>query len=647
MRIAASVLLVLWYASPVTAEVTGVKVESRTVVANGQSFGATGQYEKLVGRIEFAIDPADAHNKVIADLPYATKGAGGRVHFSSDLYVLKPVDAARGNGVLFFEISNRGGKSLLSRFNSATGRGTADPTAPEDFGNGYLMREGYTLVWVGWEFDVADNLINIDAPPVTATNAPAVPPLKVHFTTSRRENEAALTDAPRYPPADVSDPTATMTVRDRFWETPTPIARNRWRFVAGTGAPRVALDGGFEPGRMYEVTYRASGRLVAGTGMAAIRDAVSAFRYRTDLPVSGRATYIFGASQSGRFLRDFIHDGFNADEKGRRAFDAIWPHIAGASGGSFNEPFAMHTFLSPYAGTKFPYTDAPQDDGAGHRDGLLSKYTPDQLPKIVYTNTSVEYWGLGRAAALTHTSLDGKKDLVLPDNVRSYLLAGAQHGESQFPPSISNGQQAGNPTPQREVMRALLRGMDQWVRRGATPPASRHPRLSDGTLVAAKEVKFPAIPGVRDPRTITPPGSRVQDKVTLLPHLVSQVDADGNELGGIRVPDQAVPLATTTGWNFRAENTGNPGEIANLAGAYIPFAATRAERAAKHDPRLSVEERYTSRDAYLLKIRAAATALIKDGYLLQEDLDNVLKRADEHWNYATKQQPVPAATAAR
>jgi hypothetical protein len=635
-----AIFCILVHPFSTSAEVTKVTVTSRTVVAGGQAFGATGPYEKLVGRIEFAVDPADPHNKAIVDLQYAQKAADGRVHFASDLYVLRPVDAERSNGVLLFEISNRGGKGLLTRFNGAPS-GT-DPMNPADFGNGFLMREGYTLVWVGWEFDVAPTMLKIAAPAVR--NAPAgAPPLRVQFIPNRRETVATLTDAPMYPPADPRDRAATLTVRNRFWDPPTVIARERWQFVAAPGTPRVTLEGGFEPGRIYEVTYRATGRLVAGAGLAAIRDAASAFRYRTDLPFTGRVAYVFGASQSGRFLRVFLHDGFNADERDRRVFDAVWPHIAGAAGGSFNEPFATPTSLSAFTATRFPFTDLGQKDAGGARDGLLSRYKPDQLPKVVYTNTPVEYWGLGRAAALTHTSLDGLKDVELPENVRIYLLAGSQHGESAFPPSVTNGQQLGNPTPQREVMRALLFRLDQWVRRGIPPPASRYPRLSDHTLVPATQVRFPALRGIRDPRTISGPARAVQGKFASLPFLVPQVDADGNEIGGIRVPDLAVPLATTTGWNFRAEALGNAGEPYALLGSYIPFAATRAEREARKDPRPSIEERYASRDQYVLKIHAAAADLIKGGYLMKEDLERVLVRAYAHWDYATRNK----ATASR
>jgi hypothetical protein len=280
----------------------------------------------------------------------------------------------------------------------------------------------------------------------------------------------------------------------------------------------------------------------------------------------------------------------------------------------------------------------------GRREGLLAVYRADQRPKVIYTNTPVEYWGSGRAAALTHTTPDGRKDAQIPDNVRIYLLAGTQHGEAAFPPTGGIGQQLPNPTPQREVMRALLTGLHHWVKDGTAPPASRYPRVSDGTLTPVAAVKFPALAGVRDPRTIPGPGLVGAGRTEMLPFLVPQVDADGSEIGGIRVPDQSVPLATTTGWNFRAEAIGNPGDIIALAGSYIPFATSRAERQPKRDPRLSIEERYRSREDYLTKIRAAAAELIKDRYLLQEDLDNVVGRANAHWDYANR---AAATTSAR
>jgi hypothetical protein len=622
-----SALLVGAFLVPVGAgaEVTKVTIASRATVADGQAFGTTGPYEKLTGTIEFAIDPADPRNAKIVDLTHAPKGADGRVHFSADLYVLQPIDPARGNNTLLFEIANRGRKGVLGRFNRAGA--SQDPMAAADFGDGFLMKDGYTVVWVGWQFDVEAPSLRVLAPEANVTGR-----VRVSFIPDEKRTEITPADLPRYLPVTASDASATLTVRDKFWDTPQRIPRATWRMTEANGRPRFVLDGGFEPGRVYEVDYPATGARVAGVGMAAIRDAASAFLHRTDMPVRGRSAFVFGISQSGRFLRQFLHDGFNVDERNRRVFDVVWPHIAGAGQGSFNERFAMPGYSS-FPATRFPYTDLEQRNAAGDRDGILASYKADQLPKVIYTNTSVEYWGQGRAAALTHATIDGKSDTTIPDNVRTYLLSGTQHGEAAFPPSAGNGQALGNPTPQANVMRALLRATSQWAQSGVRPPDSRYPRLRGKTLVPVTAIAFPAIPGLRDPRGIEGPGDTIGARFSALPFLVPQVDADGNEVAGIRVPEVTVPLSTTTGWNFRAERIGNPSTIYALLGSYVPLARSRAERETKRDPRPSIEERYKNRDDYLQRIRAAADALVKERFILQEDVHDVVQRAGRHWDH--------------
>ena len=294
--------------------------------------------------------------------------------------------------------------------------------------------------------------------------------------------------------------------------------------------------------------------------------------------------------------------------------------------GSFNERFAMPGYSS-FPATQFPYTDLEQADAGGRRDGLLARYPARLQPKVLYTNTPVEYWGQGRAAALTHTSLDGTRDLTLPDNVRSYLIAGTQHGEAAFPPAPGQGQALGNPMPQGDVMRALLRAAHRWASGSAPAPPSVVPTRREGTLVTVDKVNFPALPGVRDPRTIEGP-------LSPLPFLVPQVDASGNDIAGIRVPEVAVPLATTTGWNFRAPRIGSPTTIVALLGSYIPFARTAVERKANNDPRPPIDERYKSKDDYLTRIRAAALGLVKSGFMLEEDVEVSVQRAGRHWDWA-------------
>ena len=619
-------------------EVTKVNVAGRVTVANGQAFGKTGPYEKLTGTIEFAVDPKETHNARITDIERALPGPDRRVHFTSDLMVLKPVDPAKGNGVLLFEVVNRGNILLLNKFNSAAS--SRNPTTPEEFGNGYLMREGYTLVLVGWEFDLAPGILRVEAPRLDGL----IEPITLPFILDSRKNETALDDAFFYAPAQADDPASVLTVREHYWDKPTPISRVKWHFVTGRpGPPVVALDGGFEPGRLYEVTFKATGARVAGVGLAAIRDAASAFRYRSDLPVHGTTAYVQGESQDGRFLRQFLYDGFNADEQDRRVFDAVWAHIAGSARGTFNQRFGMprsaSVLLTP---TRFPFTTDEQEFH-GERGSLLQLYKTAQIPKIFFTNTAVEYWGGGRAAALIHTSADGKKDLPVPGNVRIYLLSSTQHSEAPFPPVRARGQQSGNTVPQREIMRALLRGLDGWVRQGVAPPESRYPKLADGTLTPAASVKFPAIPGVADPRTIPGPGQIRDGKVEMLPYLVPQVDADGNDVAGIRAPDVSVPVATNTGWNFRSEAIGGTHEIVNLLGSYIPFARTSAVREARKDPRSSIQERYRDEADYLAKLRGAADLLVKGRYLLPEDVDNVIKRGRLQWEFVT----APATTSSR
>jgi hypothetical protein len=629
MRTTLAIVLLLSLTAPARGEVTKVTVASRATVADGAPFGPVGAYEKLVGTIEFALDPDNARNQAIADLSRARREADGRVHFTSTLYVLRPVDPARGNGVLLFDIANRGRKVALGTFNRAPG--SNDPTAPGDFGDGFLMREGYTLVWVGWQFDVPAPLTRVEAPPVVQDTPGTV---RLTFIVNSRQEETSPGDLPQYPAADPDDPANTLTVRDRYWDTPVPVARTRWRILPGTGRPRLALDGGFDPGRVYEIAYRATGARVAGVGLAAIRDAASAFLRRDDVPVRGRAAYAFGLSQSGRFLRQFLKDGFNVDERGNKVFDAVWPHIAGAGLGSFNEPFAMPGYSS-FPATRFPYADREQSDSLGRSGGILARYRPDQVPFVFYTNSSVEYWGQGRAAALTHLSPDGTRDAAIPETVRIYLLAGSQHVPAAFPPARAAGQQRGNPVPHDDAMRALLRALHRWTAQGVRPPDSRYPTLREQTLVRASNVRFPPIPGVSDPRTIAGPGEVVDGRVVSLPFLVPQVDGDGNELAGIRVPEVAVPLGTSTGWNFRHESVGNPADIVALLGSFVPFASTRAEREARNDPRRSIEERYRSRADFLRRVETAATELVKRRYLLQEDVAGILKRAEAGWAYAT------------
>lgn len=659
-RLILPALLVLVLSSTAWAEVTRVAIASRTVVANGSWFGAAGPYEKLAGTVFFELDPANPHDRAVADLDLAPRNARGRVEFSADIFILAPQDPARASGSVLFEVSNRGGKGLLTTFNRATG--SNDPMLPEHFGDGLLMRNGFTLVWVGWEFDVAG--LKVMAPTATKNGAPLVETIAAQTVVDARATEVSFSDVPLYAPFDMNDETATLTVRDAIWDQPSPLPRRSWQFVApaaaGTGrcagmpCPRVSMASGFEPGRIYELKYRASNPPVAGVGMAAIRDVASAMKNNGPVPVHGKYLHIYGASQSGRFLREFLYDGFNVDERGRKVFDGMMPHIAGAGRGDFNTRFSQAVGLDQFAALKLPFTDAAQKDPlTGRSDGLLGKYSAELAPKIIYTNSSVEYWGTGRAAALIHTAIDGTSDLALPANVRVYHVAGSQHGPAQFPPrpgveengpnSRGTGQQLGNPTPHTIILRTMVLALDRWVREGVEPPASKYPRLADGTLTPVTSLKWPALAGVTSPRSIPEPHrASVDAPAGTWPFLVPQVDEDGNELAGIRLPDQAVPIGTLTGWNFRSPATGNPKMIVPLLGSLIPFAKTAADRG--NDPRKSLAERYRGKSDYLGRVTESGLSLVKQGYVLREDLPFLLERAAAGWDWATQR---PSSTTAR
>jgi hypothetical protein len=597
---------------PAGAEVTRVEVTRRADVA-------TSGYEKIVGTVHFALDPANPHNAVIADLDKATRGPDGRVTFSADLYVLRPKDAGRANGVALVEVANRGNKGLMTYFGLSP-RGVLDPSSAADLGDGFLTRQGYTLVWVGWQFDVERDggRVKLDAP--TARGVSTV--VRANFIVDKATETTTVTDLVGYT-LDADGPDAALTVRDGLYGAAEPVARSLWSLSGHA----LTLRGGFVPGRTYELAARATDLPVAGAGLAAFRDTAAWLKHAPDAAASVKYAYAFGSSQSGRFLRTFLYYGFNSDESGRQVFDGVMAHIAGGARLSINERGARPN-QSKAPTPAFPFADtAMRDPVSGRLDGLLeNERARANPPKVFYTNSAVEYWGADRLAALAHTTPDGAKDVALPPNVRTYFLAGTQHTPGRFPPTAELGQQPANPLEYRHTLRALLTAMDRWVKQGTTPPASQYPTLADGTLVPAATIAFPAIPGVQSPRLVKPG----REGTAPLPFLVPAVDADGNERAGVRTAEQAVPVATFTGWNFRNPATGAPKELARLTGSEIPFAKTAADR--KGDPRRSLAERYPSKDAYLAQARAHCDTLVAGGYLLADDVPLVMKRMDEQWD---------------
>ncbi len=606
--------LLLVPASHADAELTRVDVKARTEI------GASG-FEKIVGTAHFSIDPMDRRNEVIADIDKAPVNSAGRVEFSSDLYIIRPKDAAHSNGIALIDVLNRGRKPILGGFMRGASN---DPANDADLGDRFLLDRGFTLVWVGWEFDVrrVNGLMAITVPSAEGLDAM----VRGDFTPSNTNERQTVGDLVGYAPADPTGADGTLTVRDSQFATPQLIERSRWSLDGGL----VVLNGGFQAGRIYRVSYRAKTLPISGLGLAAFRDTASWVKYSPDALATAKQTLAFGSSQSGRFLRTFLYNGFNGDEQGRQVFDAVWMHIAGAAGLDVNARGATPTSLTMYDITRFPFANqATRDPISGRTDGLLENERAKAFqPKTFFTNTSVEYWGGGRNAALVHTSPDGTRDLALADNTRVYYLTGAQHGPARFPTSIGNGQQPDNPLEYWWTMRALLTGMEQWLLKGTPPPASRYPRLDDGTLVPATAVKFPAIPGVRSPTHVE------QHRLdgTLVPFLVPQVDGDGNEVAGVRTAESMVPLATYTGWNFRNRSSGGEALLVSLLGSRLAFPKTAADAAATKDPRTPVSERYESRESYLAKAQGVCDTLVKGGYLLSGDVPQVMRRMQQQWD---------------
>jgi len=608
------------------AETVRVEVTSRKDIPQ---YG----YEEITGKAYFWVDPTDPHNKAIADIDKAPISKDGGVEFSADIVALWP-KIGNGNNVALVDVVNRGNTTAF-RLNRTAGA--------DRVGDGFLMKQGFTVICIGWEFDVRarDGAIRIEVPVATSNGAPISGTVRAPFIPDRRDINYTVTETAAYAPIDVNDQNATLTVHDGPSSAVQTIPRNDWKIATAPTGIVVTMQKGFEPGRNYELSYKAANPPISGLGLAAVRDITAYAKYEGQKRV--KYAIGFGVSQSGRFLRTFLYEGMNTDEKGRQVFDGVMAHIAGAARLDVNRRWATPTGLGTYSATAFPFADAAQKDPvSGVREGLLDNpRARANQPKIFYTNTGVEYWGGGRSAALIHTTADGTKDIPLPANVRTYFFAGNQHGPAAFPPPSGQGQQKANPTDYWWNMRALVVSMERWITSGTTPPVSQYPRVGGETLVKASAVAFPNIPGVHSPRSLSAgvrtstelaPGSAGANAP--LPFLVPQVDADGNERTGIRLPEVAVPLATYTGWNFRSEKIGGVDQLVALLGSYIPFAQTKAEREAAHDPRPSVAERYASKDDYMQRITKAANLLVKDGYLLFDDVDAVVKRAAQHWDYA-------------
>jgi len=623
----------------------------RSVTIAGRQPIFDGACERIQGTVRFGLDPKLAANRIVRDLEFAAVNAAGEVECTADFEILKPVDGAKGNGTLLFEVANRGSKLMLDRFG----------LAPADADGRWLLRQGFTLVWLGWEWDIPaarPEGLHFQAPHFRPEALPADGLVRSEFVPDRAVTRFPLADS-GLDAVPVARGVALYVGDSAGHRKPIPAAR--WHL--GGDGKSVEMPDGFQPGQLYEFVYQGKDPVVAGAGLAAVRDWVSFLKYGGaetalgDVWKAEKRALGFGTSQSGRFLREFLYDGFNADEAGRKVFDGVWADAAGAGRGSFNFRYAqpsrgggplLHVF---YPVDVFPFTDAIQTNPAGGPpDGLLARArAAGVVPRIFFTNNSSEYWG--RAAALTHMSADGLEDASPAPDTRCYFLSGAQHLPGSLPPHKAGTRYPLNPLDGRPLLRALLVAMQAWLKDGTAPPPSVIPHLASGQLTRLDGLRFPAVPDggatVRAPqhprvarrldfgREFESFGMATREPPTILgayPVLVPQVDSDGIDLGGIRLPEVAAPLATLTGWNLRAPETGAPEEMASYAGSIFPFARTKQERERTGDPRPSLEERYASREEYVKRVGAAADELVLARFLLSQDRGAAVERAAQLWD---------------
>jgi hypothetical protein len=595
--------------------VCGVESVRVAPYENGASFGDTGSYDVVRAVLRYAVDPEAEVNGSIVDLEHAPRDARGRVTFDSDLVVLRPADSAAGNRALLYSVANRGSVPSVPLSTGAFAvPGLSERIEP---GDAWPLRRGYTVAWSGWQWDVVrgPGMVGLGAPEgLDGEGRPLEGMVRVRVQPPAAADTVRLAglalDPDRapplpYPPADLADPDAVLTVQDRPDETGAPIVRARWRF---TDSDHVALDGGFEAGRIYEVTYRTARCPVVGCGFLAVRDAASWLRHGGEIegsPLAGRVDVALatGASQSGRFLRHFLSDGMNLDEDGRPVFDGVHVHIAGGRRGEFNVRHGQPGVIWRGPGDVPPYATNALLDRQRVRGGK---------PKVVATNSAAEYWR--GDAWLAHGDGARRTDIDDDPDVRHYLLAGVDHlGDmgafvAGMMPAVNPPNGLGAVAPER----ALVAALDAWVRDGVEPPASRVPRVDDGTAIDRTDaLAWFAARGRPVPDADALPLGRGDAAVAL----VSALDDDGNEVAGVRLPQLVEPVAAYAGWNVRPPIADRPDLAPDFLGSRFAMSRT------------VVEARYGDREHYEKRLRAAADELVDDGLLLTDDVDVVVASA--------------------
>ena len=644
-----------------------LEITRREPYQDGQLFADGRTYERIEGIAQYAVDPDHRMNQAITDLALADR-SDGLVRFYGDVTLLVPSDG--GNRAMLFEIPNRGNRVLTRMFNQAPF--DLMPTDEINSGDGFLMDRGWTLAWVGWQWDVPK------PGPRMGLSAPLLPDgsvmgqMQLRVQLDKDQADISLTDHhvgaignhQPIPTRDIEDPSARLLVRDHIYGEAREIAREQWRFAHDKdGVPisdtdYIWLDGGFNRGLVYDVLYTPRDCPVAGAGLIAARDLASFLRRDVASPLGKTIDYAIaeGISQCGRFLRTFLGLGMNTDEAGAAVFDGMLVHIAGGRRGEFNLRYGQPSVQpTPSLGHRFPFADEPQHDPRSElMAGLLdAQKAAGNVPKIFYTDTAAEYWR--GDASLPHLSVTDGSDVEPPNNVRRYLFAGTQHGAGVLPkadisPFGSHGSNFFNLVDYRPLYRAALTNLLTWVAQGYKPPISVFPRQSDGTAATREAValELNSIPALVTPDPALLPsiypldlGPHADQGVAQLPAdrngasypcVVSAVDADGNEIGGVRMPDVSVPVASYAGFNVRHKDSGGTGQILEYVGLTSPFAKDTEARKTNGDPRLSLAERYQSRADYLGKIEAAAWDLVEARLLLAEDVGLCLSLAGDRYD---------------